>query len=144
MFVPPCLSNSFTKAIDMGRGTGAAMTVPFTKFLLLTQVISSVPQHQSYIDNNIVQGSLATSRWIDGGQEYSDSLNLTRASTDFGRCDLPLYEHWSGNAVVYTLQKADSPSLLLGRGTGAAMTVPFTKFLLLTQAVKDKGAPLDN
>ncbi|KAG0411865.1 hypothetical protein HPB47_011003 [Ixodes persulcatus] len=101
--------------------------------VLRSEVISSVPQHQFYIDNNIVQGSLATSRWLDGGQDYSDSLNLTRASTDFGRCDLPLYEHWSGNAVVYNLQKADSPSLLLGRGTGAAMTVPFTKFLLLTQ-----------
>ncbi|KAG0416173.1 hypothetical protein HPB47_006658 [Ixodes persulcatus] len=109
---------------------GVKLNMPaFTK----GEVISSVPQHQFYIDNNIVQGSLATSRWIDGGQDYSDSLNLTRASTDFGRCDLPLYEHWSGNAVVYNLQKADSPSLLLGRGAGAAMTVPFTKFLLLTQ-----------
>ncbi|KAK8770461.1 hypothetical protein V5799_013074 [Amblyomma americanum] len=50
----------------------------------------------------------------------------------FGRCELPVNKPWAADED-YSVQKARNFRGSVGSGTGSAMAVSFTDFLLFTQ-----------
>ncbi|XP_077560837.1 uncharacterized protein LOC144175667 [Haemaphysalis longicornis] len=131
----------WSKWSQVGRETGASMAVPLTQFLLLLQMTYSFPSCEILACCDALGNGADPQRKetlsvnvtaINSASVNDEDWNSTCAVDDLGQCSTAVYEPWDLGST-FGLQKAGIASALLGRGTGAAMAVPLTQFLLLLQ-----------
>ncbi|KAH8009835.1 hypothetical protein HPB51_020183 [Rhipicephalus microplus] len=123
-----------------GRGIGMASAMSFTHFLLFLKIggMSCAAQHRGShpgegwvkVKEALIDGAAT----IPGSKllQYTKGMNVC-ASTDFGRCAVPDYEHWilRHKSVEFDgLNKAGIFTQSAGRGIGMASEMTFMHFLL--------------